>query len=359
MASPKVFISSTCFDLREIRDSLSRFIESFGFEPVLSEHGDVFYHPDLHTHESCVHEISNCQLFILIIGGRFGGSYTKDKTKSITNAEYEAARECKIPIFSYVQKNVLENHHSYLANKDKAFISEFEFTAIEKQEHAIDIFKFIDSVRKAKINNAFESFETSNDIESHLRKQFAGMFFDFLKNREVREQIDVAKVMISALQTSGEKMEELVKGLYQSTETNKNDEIIESIDEKYAAIEFFKLVLLASDSDINAYLGEYDELDTLALVEPNNLSWFEFLVELKCFQMSTMATFYNDNDNDGDDKLSIDFCGPGFSTNEFGFYFDGKSHLDKEKFYNIGVKKLSLEQRKEVIGKFVTSREKF
>ena len=42
MAVPKVFISSTCFDLSEIREQLSRFISNYGFEPVLSEHGDVF-----------------------------------------------------------------------------------------------------------------------------------------------------------------------------------------------------------------------------------------------------------------------------------------------------------------------------
>ena len=79
MANPKVFISSTCFDLKEVRESLSRFVNGFGFDAVLSEHGDVFYHPDLHTHEACVHEVSNCQLFILLIGGRFGGSYVKNK----------------------------------------------------------------------------------------------------------------------------------------------------------------------------------------------------------------------------------------------------------------------------------------
>ncbi len=50
MAVPKVFVSSTCFDLSEIREQLSRFISNYGFESVLSEHGDVFYHPDLHTH---------------------------------------------------------------------------------------------------------------------------------------------------------------------------------------------------------------------------------------------------------------------------------------------------------------------
>jgi hypothetical protein len=74
MAVPRVFISSTCYDLDAIRDSLRSFIESVGFDPCLSDRGDVFYHPDLHTHDSCINEIGNCHLFVLLIGGRFGGT---------------------------------------------------------------------------------------------------------------------------------------------------------------------------------------------------------------------------------------------------------------------------------------------
>lgn len=349
MASPKVFISSTCFDLREIRDSLSRFVENFGFDPVLSEYGDVFYHPDLHTHDACIHEISNCQLFILIIGGRFGGTYVNDKGKSITNAEYEAAKELKIPIFTYIKKNVLENHHSYIANRNKPFITEFEFTSIEKQENAIDIFNFIDSVRKAKTNNAFEGFDTIFEIENHLKKQWAGMFFDFLKNREVREQINVAKVMLSTLQTSSEKMEELVKGLYLTTKTSEADELLEDIDIKYAAIEFFKLVLGAEDDECEAYLGLENEIDTLANVDPAKLEWHEYLVKLGCYEPGEFQ-----DDTEGEVEPTVDFCGPGYTKwGGFVLDFDGKYHQDKKEYYEKGIKLLDFPQRRAVIAKFV------
>jgi hypothetical protein len=180
MAVPKVFISSTCFDLSEVREQLSRFISSYGFEPVLSEHGDVFYHPDLHTHEACVHEVTNCQLFILIVGGRFGGEYISDKSKSITNAEYDAAKRHDIPVFTYVRTAVLSNHHIYQENKNKPFASDIDYPAIDKQKYAVDIFNFIDQVRRSPINNALEGFENFSDIESSIRKQWAGMFFDFI-----------------------------------------------------------------------------------------------------------------------------------------------------------------------------------
>lgn len=73
MAIPRVFISSTWYDLKYIRENLRYFVRTLGYDPVLSEDGSVFYNPGLHTHDACLTEIPTCQLFVLIIGGRFGG----------------------------------------------------------------------------------------------------------------------------------------------------------------------------------------------------------------------------------------------------------------------------------------------
>ncbi|MDP1845332.1 MAG: DUF4062 domain-containing protein, partial [Candidatus Moranbacteria bacterium] len=54
MPPPRVFVSSTCYDLKYIRENLRYFIERMGYEPVLSEEGDVFYDPAMHTHDSCL-----------------------------------------------------------------------------------------------------------------------------------------------------------------------------------------------------------------------------------------------------------------------------------------------------------------
>ena len=133
MAVPRVFLSSTCYDLAEVRDSLRSFIESNGFEPCLSERGDVFYHPDFHTHESCVNEISHCQLFVLLIGGRFGGNYVADISKSVVNAEYSAAKKLNIPVFTFVKRGVLEDDRVYQKNRSKKIVKQIEFPSIEKQ----------------------------------------------------------------------------------------------------------------------------------------------------------------------------------------------------------------------------------
>jgi hypothetical protein len=43
MARPRVFVSSTYFDLKDLRSSLDQFIKTLGFEAVLSEKGNIAY----------------------------------------------------------------------------------------------------------------------------------------------------------------------------------------------------------------------------------------------------------------------------------------------------------------------------
>lgn len=346
MAVPKVFISSTCFDLSEIREQLKRFVLSFGFEPVLSEYGDVFYHPDLHTHEACVHEVSNCQLFILIVGGRFGGQYISDKNKSITNAEYEAAKSANIPVFTYIRNNVLNNHHVYKENKNQDFVYSISFPAIDKQDYAQNIFQFIDDVRKSPTNNAFEGFDNFNDIEMHLRKQWAGMFFDFLRTREVKSQIDATNHLLSGLKSSHAKLEDLIKSLYRSSVSNLEivETSIDNIEILSHTRNFFNwLIDLGSDFPIKiSSLGSKDEIDVekIANISPKSLKWDEYLVKIGLFNREP---FENSNDIM-------------FHTGEYGFVIDhndSENHKKLRLSFEKGIQKSTVEQRRDIIKEFV------
>jgi len=82
MATPKIFVSSTCYDLNIVRSQLRGFINSLGYDPIMSEYADILYDPRSHTHTSCIKEVENCDMLILIIGSRFGG-------KAIPNAVAE------------------------------------------------------------------------------------------------------------------------------------------------------------------------------------------------------------------------------------------------------------------------------
>jgi hypothetical protein len=274
MAIPRVFISSTCYDLSEVRDSLVDFIRSFGFEPVLSETGDVFYHPDIHTHDSCLKEIENCQLFILIIGGRFGGSYVADTKKSIVNAEYNTAIEKQIPVFTFVKKNVHSDHHVYLKNKTNSSLKDIVFPSIESNSFAEKIFSFIDEVRMAPVNNGFFAFEFARDIISLLRKQWAGMFFDFLQDRVSSNEFKVTTNLLTNISIAGEKVEELVKNLYRHMDEAGADAMISNVEKRVVAKEFFKNFF----ADFSLGLVGKDCSEKL-ITTPREGIWYEYLAK--------------------------------------------------------------------------------
>lgn len=228
MASPKVFISSTCYDLRYIRENLKYFIRTLGYEPILSEDGDVFYNPKSHTHDSCLEEIPNCQIFVLIIGGRYGGKF-KDTKQSITNAEYKEAVRLKIPIFTLVEQGVYSDHHVYTKNKKNTSVDYLKIHYPSSDNNMI--FEFIDEVRKKTINNAIVPFRNFADIEDYLRKQWAGMLYSFLtKQNEEDRVIDT----LSMLGTMNERIELLSKEILNSVGTNDSKITIKLYDEMIA-----------------------------------------------------------------------------------------------------------------------------
>lgn len=279
MASPRVFISSTCFDLAEVRDSLLSFCQGFGFEVVMSDKGDVFYHPDLHTHESCVSEISNCQLFILIIGGRFGGKYKIDPSKSITNAEYNAAKETGIPVFTFVKEGVLADHHVYQKNRGKDFAPNIEFPSIENQDYAENIFNFIDLVKGSNVNNGFFGFTYARDLHDSLRKQWAGLFFDFLSQRGVSNQLKSTNESITNLTIASKKIEELIKNIYRQVDDVGANDFIQVIDAESEASKFFTLI----SSKINdSCFIPHDLVNEFKENAPEK--WWEFLTKIVGFK---------------------------------------------------------------------------
>jgi hypothetical protein len=296
MASPRVFVSSTCYDLADERDGLVGFCSAFGFDVALSERGDVFYHPDLHTHTACVRETSNCHIFVLVIGGRFGGKYVVDKTKSITNAEYVAAREQGLPIFTFVKQDVLNDHNVWQRNKDKPFASDILYPSIDKQEYAVDIFQFIDQVRLSPTNNGFFGFRLSKEIFDFLRKQWAGMFHEYLQTRALSRQLSATNETLATLAAASEKIEEIVKGIYKNVDATGATAALDTIDLEGQARELF--ITIAARTEDRRYLHSFIAEHATQSPPPE---WHAFFVEFGFFRLT------EGKDDDGTPSLTLTY----------------------------------------------------
>ena len=325
MAVPKVFVSSTCYDLSEERSQLEKFIIAYGFQPILSEYSDVFYDPDEHTHNACVKEVAHCDLFILIISGRFGGKYIEGSGESITQAEYNEARRLKIPIFSFVKNDVLNAQLYYKENvksEGKSFAEKITYPSIHKQTDAISIFNFIQSVQIARENNAIEAYSSFTDIENHLRKQWASQFYKFLQGRKDQLDVEHISIILEKLSGSSNKLESLVESLHDNNlSKDKTQELLTNAESYENTEKFWIEVKRLIDFHIDVFTTEGDlknkaeefykqELpDEYCRVwsrfSPDKVIDFkEYLQSLKILKPST-----NDDDDDDDDddyiKLSI------------------------------------------------------
>ncbi len=228
MARPRVFVSSTYYDLKHLRSSIENFIESMGYEPVLSEKDNIAYTPDAPLDESCFREARNSDMYVLIIGGRYGSevSATRDESQkprsffdryeSITKQEYLSAVERNIPIYILIDAAVDAEFQTYLKNKENKGI---HYAHVD----SINVFVLIEEIRQRKQNNPIKLFSRYAEVEGWLREQWAGLFREFIHRLSTTQQIHD----LSA------KIEELG----QTTETLKRylEQVIESVSNKQPA----------------------------------------------------------------------------------------------------------------------------
>lgn len=119
--TPVVFVSSTCYDLKQVREDLKDFFENnYGFQAMLSEFDSFPIDPCIGTFENCLSNVDqSADIFILIVGNRYG--YVTDRGKSITNLEYLHAKAKGIPVFVFVDKQLHSQLKVWESNKEGIF----------------------------------------------------------------------------------------------------------------------------------------------------------------------------------------------------------------------------------------------
>ena len=146
MAKPRVFVSSTFYDLRQVREGLDRFISGLGYEAVLHETGNVAYGKDSPP-ETYVHrEIQLCDILICIIGGRYGAESQEQPGSSITQLELHTAIENLVQVFIFIEQQVYSEYNTYLINKATENIK-YSFV----DDHRI--YEFIELIHNLPKNN--------------------------------------------------------------------------------------------------------------------------------------------------------------------------------------------------------------
>lgn len=242
---PRIFISSTFYDLKYIREELSNYVRIHDFEPIMFEDGDIGYTPGKKLDDSCYDAMRNADMVILIVGGEYGSPAGEDNKKefeeyiSVTRKEFRTAVENGIPVFCMLDMNVSAEYGVYDINSDE--IENGNHRIKFKATKNINVFRFIKEIRGIG-NIPVQEFRNVSEIKDFLGKQWADMFKNYLnslrceiENKKIENSVNEMKELI-------QKMNIMLDSVGKNILTKDNPDNYESVINQQDILSFCRII---------------------------------------------------------------------------------------------------------------------
>lgn len=232
---PRIFVSSTFYDLKYIREDISNFIKSHDFEPIMFEDGDIGYSPYTPLDKSCYEAMESADMAVLIIGGNYGSPASGEKEDpfeefiSVTRSEFKKAVEKGIPVFVFVDANVYAEYGIYELNSKEieSGLLNIKFRATK----SINVFRFIREIKNLK-EIAITEFDKVFVIKDFLSKQWADMFKNYLSTLKDRKQMEQLQDSIDNMNVLIAKMEKMINAVGKKVFEGAKEEYQEVVEEQ-------------------------------------------------------------------------------------------------------------------------------
>lgn len=188
MRQLSIFVSSTCFDLKSLREHIRSEIAAWGHDPILSEYPSFPVSPDLSTVENCKKVVKDrADIFVLVVGGK-RGSLDPKTDNSVVNSEYREARAAGLDCIVFVDKQVWDLLPIYRNNKSSDFTPTVD---------NVSVFRFLEEL--IVDTRWIFPFTKTEDILTTLRIQLSTRFQDLLL-RSRQNRLTVPKAFASEAQ---------------------------------------------------------------------------------------------------------------------------------------------------------------
>ena len=167
----KIFISSTAYDLIDLRAEVVNALSQWGLQTVNHENPDFPIPSGMHSHDVCLEAVKQSDIFMLIIDERYGGVYTgqdpqyQDKNLSITRCEANVAYHNKKKFHAFVRDNVWNERKTYNNLKANGKIDGF----IPSHVDNIATFEFINEIVRRDRDNWVTPFMHSVELKKIIK----------------------------------------------------------------------------------------------------------------------------------------------------------------------------------------------
>lgn len=171
----KVFVSSTVYDLLDIRGEIEQLLRELGVTPVMSDEKlSGFDHTfDKNSIETCLLNVESSDAVIIILDQRYGptlGSCGFEDV-SATHLEYHRAKELGKPIYFYVRDRLEADFNIHKKNKST---DDLRLSWIKPGDNGL--FDLLEEHRKLEAkrdeSNWVTLFTNSIDLKESIRKHF-------------------------------------------------------------------------------------------------------------------------------------------------------------------------------------------
>jgi hypothetical protein len=240
-----IFISSTDYNLKDLRAELARFLKDLGYNPILSSaEGFPDSSPDLEPWESCLRVLDSSFINVLILDERYGKPLPwpnyqelfKGRECSPTHGEYLYAHKCRKRMLVFIRKSILPHYQSYRKAIKECKDHDEAKKLLNKtlpDTLTFDTLEFINEVKTTKPIPWINEFEDITSIKKEIQKKLLNeLAVQFLiKNRHLETVIDSFNSAMDSLS-----FEEQKKALQKITATKDIINAAEKIEEYKAEI---------------------------------------------------------------------------------------------------------------------------
>ena len=172
-----IFLSSTCYDLADLRSILMDSLTAAGFSTIASDvtSSDFTLVPYKNSVETCETNVARSDLLLLILDRRYGPAIPDFGGKSATHIEYDTAVRCRIPVVTFIRRAFLNDHriwHKMTSSGHSAAevakaLGHVDTTQRKNSFEFVPLFALFDSVRRASErgkSNWVDSFDTAQEV---------------------------------------------------------------------------------------------------------------------------------------------------------------------------------------------------
>lgn len=168
----KVFLSSTCYDLLDVRAEVVSHLSENGIRVMASDDklSDFHVTTDQNSIETCLANVRSCDHFVIILDQRYGPILSDfGHNVSATHLEYQEATKEGKQIHLFARDRLVADYSIWKKNGEQSM--RFAWVKNEKDHSLFRLLKEHE-IKRDSVSNWIETFSSSIDLKSALFKRF-------------------------------------------------------------------------------------------------------------------------------------------------------------------------------------------